>query len=286
MVALLLWSVSNNDRCFADLSRCTEEVNPMSIELKDRNSELETLVNDAADQLHAQYDDEERIHIPNIKDGEKTEPAPEVLVQPPETIEQQTEELTPKEHDTFATCEKVIARFVDSLAEVSKALRMIRDRRLYRAEYATFENYCLERWHYHRRRVYQLIDAGQVLENVHNCARIEPQNEAQVRQLARLQTPDQQIQIWRQVIEQHGERVTAHAIKLLVNKIARVSAPETDTFPQFEVAITITITNSVRAANQDRAIAAIREHIYKRLKERHCSNEHITVSALTTEAQS
>ena len=48
------------------------------------------------------------------------------------------------------------------------ALMEIRDGRLYRAEFGTFEEYCNQRWGWERAHAYRLIDAAQVVENVSN----------------------------------------------------------------------------------------------------------------------
>ena len=49
----------------------------------------------------------------------------------------------------------------------------IRDNRLYRETYGTFEEYCKEKWNLERRRAYQLIDGYKVSENVQNFAQMK-----------------------------------------------------------------------------------------------------------------
>lgn len=69
-----------------------------------------------------------------------------------------------------------IATFV----EVGEALLRIRDGRLYRDSYATFEDYCRDRWGFGERRGRQLIEAAEV-------GTIVPvKNEGQARELAPL----------------------------------------------------------------------------------------------------
>jgi hypothetical protein len=53
-----------------------------------------------------------------------------------------------------------------SFVEVGQALAGIRDSRLYRASYDTFEAYVAERWHWERRQAYRYIEAAGVQENV------------------------------------------------------------------------------------------------------------------------
>ena len=47
---------------------------------------------------------------------------------------------------TLAECEDVINRGLATFVEVGNALLRIRDERLYRAEFGTFEAYCRQRW--------------------------------------------------------------------------------------------------------------------------------------------
>jgi hypothetical protein len=46
----------------------------------------------------------------------------------------------------LAQCEGVIERGMKSFIEVGTALLKIRDERLYRENYGTFEEYCRKRW--------------------------------------------------------------------------------------------------------------------------------------------
>lgn len=65
----------------------------------------------------------------------------------------------------------------------------IRDSRLYRAEFKTFEEYCKGRWEMAERTANQLIVSSNVIENIgRNCVQTEimPANEAQTRPLTKL----------------------------------------------------------------------------------------------------
>lgn len=77
--------------------------------------------------------------------------------------------------------EKTIERGIGTFVEVGNALREIRDQKLYKLTHKTFEAYVKERWNWTRMRAQQLIDAGEVAENVNNCL----QNEAQAREVAK-----------------------------------------------------------------------------------------------------
>ena len=74
-------------------------------------------------------------------------------------------------------------------------LREIRDDKLYKKKYGTFEEYADQRWGWKKSRAYQMIDAAerfQAIENVRKngsfADKILPSNEAQVRPLCQLGT--------------------------------------------------------------------------------------------------
>ena len=108
-------------------------------------------------------------------------------------------------------CEAVIERGLASFMEVGQALLEIRDSRLYRETHGTFEDYCLVRWSMTDRRARYLIDAVAV-------GTIVPvQNEAQARELAPLlrepDGPERVAEVWAGVRAEHGENVTAAAVR-------------------------------------------------------------------------
>lgn len=91
----------------------------------------------------------------------------------------------------LAAAEEAIERGLSTFMEVGSALATIRDGRLYREEYGTFEDYCKGRWGFSSRRARQLIDAVEI-------GTVVPlSNEAQARALGGL-TPDEAIEV-------HGE---------------------------------------------------------------------------------
>jgi len=106
--------------------------------------------------------------------------------------------------------------------EIGLALSQIRDQRLYRENYKTFEEYCITRWEMSRRSAYQLISAATVVENVRNCAQILPLNEAQARPLTAL-PPEQQREAWTKVLSTapSGKVTAVH-----VAQVAREYQPE------------------------------------------------------------
>ena len=63
----------------------------------------------------------------------------------------------------------------------------IREKRLYRIGFKTFEDYCVERWSFGRRYVNQIIQASEVISNLGPMGPVIPQTESQVRPLTSLE---------------------------------------------------------------------------------------------------
>jgi hypothetical protein len=108
--------------------------------------------------------------------------------------------LSTAEVQTLAHYEQIIERGIKTFVEVGHALLVIRDERLYREGYTTFEDYCRQRWDLSRPYAYQLMEASVVVENVSAVADIVPANEAQARPLTTLPA-EQQREVWREAVE-------------------------------------------------------------------------------------
>jgi hypothetical protein len=114
-----------------------------------------------------------------------------------------------------------------TMEKMAEALRDIQSRKLYRAQFRTFEGYVRTKWDMSIRRAYQLCSYGHVVENLrlHNCAEIP--NESQARELAKL-TPAEQPKVWAEAT-QSGEKPTAAVIAGKVEKISvRIIPPKRD----------------------------------------------------------
>ena len=85
-------------------------------------------------------------------------------------------ELTITENQTLENLESVIERGLNTFVDVGEALLTIRDERLYRSEYPTFEAYCNKRWGIKERRAYQLMDAAKVIDNIKSCTIVQLPN--------------------------------------------------------------------------------------------------------------
>ena len=96
------------------------------------------------------------------------------------------EPLSSSEAQTLAHYEAIIARGLKTFVEVGQALLAIREQKLYREAYGTFEDYLRQRWDLSRSYAHRLIDAAEVTERLLPVGNLLPVNEAQARPLASL----------------------------------------------------------------------------------------------------
>ena len=129
--------------------------------------------------------------------------------------------LNVSERNELERCEVVIKQGLKTFVEVGQALMLIRDKRLYRVEYGTFEAYCQDKWQLGRRYVNQIVSASEVVGNLGAMAP-KPQNERQTRPLTKLE-PELQAEAWQQVVEQHGEKVTQKKVQEVVKEFVSVN---------------------------------------------------------------
>ena len=130
-----------------------------------------------------------------------------------------SELLLIEEQQELAHCEAVIERGFETFFEIGRAMAIIRDKRLYRADYKTFEEYCSTRWSLERRHAYRLMDASKVIENVSNWTQILPATESQARPLTSLE-PDQQRVVWSELLQDaqaSGKPITAAKVRAVVD---------------------------------------------------------------------
>lgn len=168
-----------------------------------------------------------------------------------EIIHSESGKLSIAEERRFSELEKTIAKNFKGFVAVGMALAEIRERRLYRAKYRTFEAYCKYIWDVNRVYAHRLIGAAQVVQNLlpignknnnENLGAIAPKNnddmsaiadgfddeftphfplpvnEAQARELAKLE-PQEQIDVWKDLVlrsRDAGAPITALNIKKAV----------------------------------------------------------------------
>lgn len=136
-------------------------------------------------------------------------------------------DLTITERTELEQYEAVIERGLQTFYEVGQALMEIREKRLYREQYATFEDYSRDRWQLGQSRAYQLIDAAAVISNLQSSTVVElPANERQARPLTSL-PPDGQREAWQVAVESAANgRITARHVEAAVEAIKRIEQQE------------------------------------------------------------
>jgi hypothetical protein len=122
----------------------------------------------------------------------------------------QSRESAPAQPTELKPCESIVATGPRGFAEVGKALAIINNQRLYHPTYATFPEYCRERWHMSSARAYRLIAAAEAVELLSSIGETQlPHNEAQARLLSEI-GPNRAPQVWKAALLEAGDaNVTA-----------------------------------------------------------------------------
>jgi hypothetical protein len=122
-----------------------------------------------------------------------------------------TTSLTDEEHDNLEQLETQIADNVKSAFTLAAALAEIREKKLYRENYKTFEEYCKQRWDYSRSYCERLADMNDVLVDLkeYEDHQVFPRNELQARVFVPLEK-EQRITLFKTVLaESETDRTTA-----------------------------------------------------------------------------
>ena len=118
-------------------------------------------------------------------------------------------------NDRLTHLENIIARNQCHFHKIGKALKEIRDSRLYKLIlFETFEAYTKARWDLGKSHAYRLIQAYQVVNNLSPNGDILPDNEYQVRPLIKLD-PLEQRRAWNTFLNT-GMEITALNIKKFI----------------------------------------------------------------------
>ncbi len=111
--------------------------------------------------------------------------------------------LSEAESAKLSRLEAVIETGLVEFKRVGLALLEIRDSRLYRAEFGTFEEYCRERWGMSKTHANRYVEAAGVAVNLTPMGVIQPERERQLRPLAPLE-PEQQREAWATAVREAG----------------------------------------------------------------------------------
>ena len=133
----------------------------------------------------------------------------------------EVERLSDEEKVTLKECETEIHNGVQAVYAIGKALRTVRDQRLYREDYKTFDEYLQKITKVSRSYAYDLMRYDEVRENLSAVADIDamPLNERQTRPLAGLD-PETQREVWKVAVEKADkEPVTGSLVKRAADEL-------------------------------------------------------------------
>jgi hypothetical protein len=128
--------------------------------------------------------------------------------------------LAPTEKQKLELCEEIIRTKLVAFLEVGRALLAIRQLKLYREHFTTFEAYCQQRWAFNRSHAYRLVDAAKVCAQMSPMGDIRfPENERQVRPLRGL-PPEIAKEAWKRAVEKAGKKpITGALVKMAAAEV-------------------------------------------------------------------
>ncbi len=121
----------------------------------------------------------------------------------------------------LAACEMVVEQGWDSFVQVGLALATIRDKQLYRLDYATFKAYYRARWQFQKSTIYSLINAAKTYNAVALDPELpKPEHEAQLRPLFGLEPEKAQL-AWKTAVQKSGGRkLTQSSVSKVVKQLS------------------------------------------------------------------
>jgi hypothetical protein len=164
--------------------------------------------------------------------------------------------LNIEESHELERCEVVIKQGLQTFIEVGEALFIIRDKRLYRNEFNTFEDYCTHKWGMVQQSATRLIRAYETVTNLQSepIGSLLPQSESQIRPLTSLE-PEIQKEVWKEVIETHKENITAAKVQSVVNdwKAVNQEIKEIKSEPMFAISTPEELLKKAKEVAKERA---------------------------------
>lgn len=128
-------------------------------------------------------------------------------------MELTNQELSAVEKSDLEKCELIIKTGIQTFIEVGNALLKIRDDKLFRQYYDTFEDYCKSKWGFTDNYARRLIISSEVISNLKTVpmGTVLPETERQTRVLTKYEKEVQPI-IW-QAVTQLEKNITAKLIE-------------------------------------------------------------------------
>ena len=130
-------------------------------------------------------------------------------------------ELTEQETTLLNECEIVVSKGIKAFKEVWGALLEIRDSKLYRKEFRTFEDYCIVKWDLSKNYVNRNLKALKTLDDLVPIGTNNLNTESQLRPLTNLE-PEIKRQVVKEVQEINPKAPTS-LIQDVVNQYGGVN---------------------------------------------------------------
>lgn len=146
-----------------------------------------------------------------------------------------SEALSVFERSEWIECRAIVRRGLSTFYETGQALFKIRDKRLYREEYSTWEDYCRDECGKSKTHINRLIDSSSVVQNLTPIG-VKISTESQARELTKFE-PERQRQVWQAAVDTapNGQPTAAH-IQETARQILRQEAIDVGLTPQQEAA--------------------------------------------------
>ena len=156
-------------------------------------------------------------------------------------------------------CEVVIKQGLQTFIEVGQALMTIKEKRLYRISFKTFEDYCTHKWGMVQQSATRLIRAYETVTNLQSepMGSLLPESERQARPLTSLE-PEIQKEVWKEVVKQSEETrqpITAAKVQSVVNdwKPVNQEIKEVKNEPMFAISTPEELLKKAKEVAKERA---------------------------------
>ncbi len=134
------------------------------------------------------------------------------------------EQLTIQENTRLRHCEAVIEKSMSSFYDMGIALREIRENRLYKESFSTFDDYCIAKWGIKKDYANKVIGSSDVIDNLNTIVSVLPTTETQARPLTKLD-PELQQKVWQEVVLKANETNEPITAKKVEQEVMKYCAP-------------------------------------------------------------
>lgn len=181
--------------------------------------------------------------------------------------------LTDSEKLERDECEAIICSGWDTFLDVGRALMTVRNKRLYRDQHGTFEDYCRRKWAFSKSHANRLIEAA-LVASILTPIGAKPANESQLRPLVGL--PPQKISdAWKKAQQLAGNgEVTAKVVREAAREFKIMSKPERkrrnpqkSNSKQAAVQIALDLVDQIEKDAQEGNTKTVLKHLQKLKKE-------------------